>query len=234
MTAETHSNAHGTNLARARADVGPQDASTPCEPVSAHRGSVPDKERERLAATFGAELVKLRKDNRLSQAKLGDLAGLRGDHLGRLERGQRRPTVAAIQALARVLVPEADRTAVEQHLAHAAGYSLREGTARKRQAREHRDRRLALASSEKALRLMRNRIRVAEARGEIVSGTYRSIADSTEQIVARLKAQQAAEPKGIPGYEAMSSRPASRRKADILEWASGNPRLHTPKTTNHA
>lgn len=227
MTTASETVPHGTPL-RARTGVGPYDASTPCASALDHRGSVPDEERERLAASFGAELVKLRKDNRLSQARLGDLAGFRGDHLGRLERGQRRPTVAAIQTLARVLVPAPEREAVEQALAAAAGSSLREGSARKRQARDHRDRRLALTHAENAQRLMRTRIRAAEARGEIVSGSLRSMADKTARIVERLKAEQAALPKGIAGYEPITARPASRRKADILAWAAGNARLNTP------
>ena len=114
---ECHSNrwnADGTDLALACAFVGPYDERTPFPSGDEHRGSVPEGERERLAAGFGAELIRLRKQSSVSQSRLGDLAGLRGDHIGRLERGQRRPTVAAILAVTRILVPEEEREAARK------------------------------------------------------------------------------------------------------------------------
>ncbi|MCZ9884051.1 helix-turn-helix domain-containing protein [Arthrobacter sp. B2a2-09] len=245
------SNAYGTNLARVHAHVGPQDECTPCAPdgpdakrngadlararacvgpqSETHRGSVPDHERQALASGFGAELAKLRSATSFSQARLGDLAGLRGDHIGRLERGQRRPTVAAIIAVSRILVPEAQREATQRRLATLAGTSLREGKARKKQAKENKHRRAAIQSSQRVVRQMQQSIRMKEARGEIVAGNFRSLAERLAEQTERLKAEMVPEAPVIRGYEPRPSRPRSRRKADILAYGRQLLRLNDPE-----
>jgi transcriptional regulator with XRE-family HTH domain len=212
---------NGPDLARARACVGPEDASTPCEP---HWGSVPDSERERLAAGFGAELYRLRQVTGFSQARVGNLAGLRGDHVGRLERGQRRPSVAAVLALCRVLVPKEEREAAQESLAALAGESLRQGAARKKQAKDNKHRRKALAIAQRTAGKMRETIREKEARGELVAGDYRRLAEKLEAEVARLRADQrpeAATIKGRAPHDGRSRRPdkpRSRSMKDIEAW----------------
>lgn len=211
----------GTDLARARTCIGPEVASTPCEP---HWGSVPAEERERLVAGFGAELHRLRQVTGFSQARTGDLAGLRGDHVGRLERGQRRPSVAAILALCRVLVPKEEREVAQEHLAALAGESLREGAARKKQAQDNKHRRKALATAQRTASKMRQTIREKEARGEIVAGDFRRLVEKMEAEVRRLKAEQRPEPAVIKGHIPYMSRPAGRSRAAILAWAESRMR----------
>jgi transcriptional regulator with XRE-family HTH domain len=218
--------AYGADLARARTGVGPYDGCIAFPSDLEHRGSVPDAERERLAAGFGAELIRLRKESAVSQIRLGELAGLRGDHIGRLERGQRRPTVAAILAVSRILVAAGEREAVQQRLAALAGTSLREGTARKKQAKEHRARRKSLAAAENVARQARSMIRAKEMRGELVAGNLRAFADRSEQMVQRIRSEAAIAPEEIPGYRPHTARPASRRKADILAWAESYMRFN--------
>jgi transcriptional regulator with XRE-family HTH domain len=222
MTTEPHSYRNGTDLARAHACVGPEDASIPCEP---HFGSVPDEERERLAGGFGAELHRLRQVTGFSQARTGDLAGLRGDHVGRLERGQRRPSVAAILALCRVLVPKWEREAAQERLAALAGESLREGAARKKQAQDNKHRRKALAIAQRTAAMMRQQIREKEARGVIVAGDYRGLVEKLEGEVKRLKADQRPEPATIKGHAPYRSKPAGRSRAAILAWAESRIRF---------
>ena len=193
---------NGSDLARACACVGPQSACTRCEPFTKHWGSVPDDEREFLAAGFGAELKRLRTAAALSQARLGDLAGFRGDHIGALERGKRRPSVNAVKALCRIIAPEAEREAVETRLATLAGDSLREYGYRKKQAKDNRHRRAALASAETAHRKMKSALRDAERRGEVTSGSLRNIAEMLGQTVDRLRADVAREPAGMQGHHA--------------------------------
>lgn len=223
MTTKQGIHGNGPDLARARTGVGPESASTPCE---SHPGSVPEEERERLAAGFGAELYRLREATGFSQARTGDLAGLRGDHVGRLERGQRRPSVAAILALCRVLVPREDREAAQERLAALAGESLREGAARKKQAKDNKHRRKALAIAQRTAAKMRQNIREKEARGEIVAGDYRSLVEKLEAEVKRLKADQRPEPATIKGHAPYMSRPAGRSKAAILAWAESRMRFN--------
>jgi transcriptional regulator with XRE-family HTH domain len=216
-------NANGADLARARTCVGPESACTPCESVSVHWGSVPDDERDFLMAGFGAELIRLRKAAALSQARLGDLAGLRGDHVGRLERGRRRPTVAAIRALCRILAPGTEREATESRLAVLAGDSLREGAERRKQARDNRHRRAALSAALKAQRTMTSVIRAQESRGEIVAGNLRKMAESLGETLARLRAESVPETgiKGVEGRDARPrrpDRPRSRSMKDLEAW----------------
>lgn len=220
MTAPSDANGNGTDLARAHACVGPEDASTGREP---HWGSVPDSERARLAAGFGAELYRLRQATGFSQTTVGDLAGLRGDHVGRLERGQRRPSVAAIRALCPVLVPLEDMEAAQDRLAALAGESLREGAARKKQAKDNKHRRKAVAIAQRTAANMRKTIREKEARGELVAGDFRRLVEKLEAEVSRLKADQRPEStsKGISRSNGKARRPdmpRGRSMKDIEAW----------------
>jgi transcriptional regulator with XRE-family HTH domain len=225
MTTESHAYAYGPDLARARTCVGPQSASTGSGHESLkHRGTVPDEERERLAASFGAELVRLRNEVGFSQGRLGGLAGLRGDHVGRLERGQRRPSVGAILALTRILVPVDGRESVQERLAALAGTSLREGAARKKQAADNKNRRLALGSARRTSAQMQQTIRAKEARGELVAGDFRRLADKMAAEVDRLRADQRPEGATITGRapsvgrSRRQDRPRSRSMKDIEAW----------------
>lgn len=224
MTTDPSAYRNGSDLARARAGVGPQSARTQSETVLVHRGSVPDEEREHLATGFGTEVQRLRKAAALSQARLGDLAGLRGDHVGRLERGKRRPTVATVKALCRIIVPEGERETAEQRLAGLAGDSLREGAERKKQARDNKHRRAALASTESAHRKMKAALRDAERRGEVTSGSLRALADRLGETVERLRAETPGEPAGIKGVTPRDGRPRrldkprSRSLKDLEAW----------------
>lgn len=230
MSEDPSAHAYGTDLARAYACVGPHSASTVSGQGSLeHRGIVPDEERERLAAGFGAELVRLRNGTGFSQGRLGALAGLRGDHVGRLERGQRRPSVAAILALARILVPADGREAAQERLAALAGTSLREGAARKKQAADNKNRRLALASARRTSSQMQQTIRAKEARGELVAGDYRRLADRMAAEVGRLQAEVKPDAPTISGHAPYRAKPASRRKADILAWAESRMRFMDPE-----
>jgi transcriptional regulator with XRE-family HTH domain len=215
---------NGADLARAHACVGPQSACTRCESELVHRGSVPDEEREFLAAGFGAELRRLRKAAALSQARVGDLAGLRGDHVGRLERGKRRPTVAAIKTLCRIIVPEEEREATETRLAKLCGDSLREGAERKKQARDNKHRRASLASLMRTHRTIKGALLAAERRGEVTSGSLRNLAEMLGETVARLRSETTPDPSGINGVTARESRPRrldkprSRSLKDLEAW----------------
>jgi transcriptional regulator with XRE-family HTH domain len=226
MTTEPHPYANGTHLARARTGVGPYNGCTPFPSDLEHRGSVPAAERERLAGSFGAELIRLRKESAVSQVRLGELAGRRGDHIGRLERGQRRPTVAAILAVSRILVATGEREVVQQRLAALAGESIREGTAPKKQAREHRDRPKSLAAAGNTARNMRSIIRAKEMRGELVAGNLRSMAEKSERMVTRLREETRTAPEQIEDHRPHTARPASRRKEDILAWAESYVRFN--------
>lgn len=165
-------------------------------------GDVSDDERERLARDFGSHLRALRNASALTQARLGGLAGIRGDHIGRLERGQRRPTVDAIKTLVRVLVPKAKREAVEQALAHGAGESLREGQERKKRAAENKHRKAALAELEETARKARREVARMQARGLPVHPVLLGLAKS-DVVSERLRADLKPEPDlpGITGYQ---------------------------------
>ena len=211
---------HGANPERARVRIGPSGASVP----SKHSGSVPEDERRRLEP-FGAELRSRRMAAGLSQRRLGELAGLRGDHIGRLERVQRRPTVGAIKALARILAEEAGREELEQRLARLAGDSLREGAERRKQRAENRNRRLAAHSLQESHRKLRTAIRRQEAAGQVVSGSLRRMEQQTSHLLERVKGQSQPDPEPIRGYPAADERPRSGRltKAEVLAWARARP-----------
>lgn len=216
MTGRQVSGSHGANLGRARVRVGPSDAYLPSE----HAGGVPEAERHRLEP-FGNELRSLRMATGLSQQRLGELAGLRGDHIGRLERAQRRPTVGAIKALARILAEEAGREELERRLARLAGDSLREGAERRKQRAENRNRRLAVHSLQESHRKLRVAIRRQEAAGQIVSGSLRRVEQQTAELLERFKGQSQPDPEPISGYPAADERPRRGRltKPEVLAWA---------------
>lgn len=189
-----------------------------------HWGSVPDDEREFLAGGFGAELKRLRASAALSQARCGDLAGVRGDHIGRLERGQRRPTANVIQVLSRILASETAQEATQTRLTALAGTSLREGAVRKKQAKDNKNRRKALASSVKAQRTLKSIIRAKEARGEVVAGNVRNLADKLGDTVDRLRSEGTPaigaprDTKSLKNRGRRVDRPKSLRMKDIEAW----------------
>ena len=190
------------------------------DPAAEHPGSVPEEERRRLEP-FGKELRALRKESGLSQQKLGELAGLRGDHVGRLERAQRRPSVGAIKALVRVLAAEPAREELEQRLAGLAGDSLREGAERKKQRRENRHRRLAVGSIQSIQRKLQTAIRQQEANGQIVSGTLRRQVELNTKVLERLNATAKPDPEPIKDHSPIDDplRRARMTKAELLAWA---------------
>lgn len=196
--------------------LGEQRACAPVRPrtiaTTRSNGEVGAEERQRLAAGFGADLRKMRKANKLTQEKLGDLAGLRGDSLGRLERGQRRPTVDVIKSLVRVLVSKDEREAVEQALAASAGESLREGNERKKRAKENKHRKVALAKMEETARKARRQIAMLEARGLPVSPILRRATDTA--VIDRLRADLAPVPEddGISGHRGQDAPKQAFRK----------------------
>jgi hypothetical protein len=144
--------------------------------------------------------------------------------VGRLERGQRRPSVAAVLALCRVLVPKEEWESAQERLAALAGESLREGAARKKQAKDNKHRRKAVVIAQRTAGKMRKTIREKEARGELVAGDFRRLAEKMEAEAARLKADQRPEPATIKGRAASDGRsrrpdkPRSRSMKDIRAW----------------
>lgn len=207
--------AHGANAA-AHTRIGPRlDGNTDT------RGLVSDEERARLQP-FGTSVRTMRKDARLTQEQLGKLAGIGTTHISRLEQGRRRPSVDAIQALARVLAPEGTTEVVEQRLARLAGDSLRTGAARKKRQRNNKHRRHALQTMERAQRTLK-RLADGNARFD-VSG----LLNSGEEITARMRAEVEAEPAGIRGVIPADERarqarhgygrPKSRSLKDIQAW----------------
>ena len=102
-------------------------------------------ERERLAATLGAELRALRAEHGLSVARLAERAGAHPTTVARLETGERRPRPSMLASIAYGLDPDrADE--ITSRLVAAAGPSLRpdtEGSIRRRARRMARARRAA-------------------------------------------------------------------------------------------
>lgn len=93
-----------------------------------------DENTRATTAGFGVALKNLREDRRLSQEKIGRLAGLNRSFVSRLESGDRTPNLRTVERLADAL----DITAVERcRLIIAAGFvptefpafALRLGTA---------------------------------------------------------------------------------------------------------
>ncbi|MFE5837225.1 helix-turn-helix domain-containing protein [Arthrobacter sp. NPDC056493] len=178
------------------------------------RGLVDDVEREHLATGYGAKVRQLRKGAGLTQAQLGQLAGIGVTHISRLEQGRRRPSVDATKALARVLSPVLDPTALEQRLAGLAGESLREGAARRKRRQENKHRREAADLIGKQIKRVRRQIAVAESRGLPVSETMRALAGSS--LPERLAPVQ--DDPGIEGYEPVrSARDRSEEIRDLIK-----------------
>lgn len=141
-TPDNNNAPYGTNTKSARARVGHQNGQTPSEQSRTPRltgspGEVIGDERKFLADGFGAQLKQLRTTTKLNQRETAGMAGISQVYLSRLERGHRRPTIDAVEALASVLAPD-DQDTVKEHLARLAGDSLRESANRRRKRRESR------------------------------------------------------------------------------------------------
>lgn len=122
-------------------------------------------------------------------------------------------------------MPKEEREAAQERLAALAGESLREGTVRKKQAKDNKHRRKALAIAQRTAGRMRQTIREKEARGEIVAGDFRRLVEKLEAEVGRLKAEQRPEPATIKGHTPYMSKPAGRSRAAILAWAESRMRF---------
>ena len=165
------------------------------------RGVVPEAEVQFLSEGFGAYLRATRREAGLTQERAAKLSGLTKSHLSKLERGNRRPAVPAIKALARVLAPAGEVEAMEQRLAGLAGDSLREGANRRKLEADNRGRREAVADLERHATRLRNRIRRQEAAGEVVDGTKRNLAEQMARTAGKLKAAPEQKPETIAGFE---------------------------------
>lgn len=165
------------------------------------RGVVPEAEVQFLAEGFGAYLRATRKEVGLTQERASQLSGLTVSHLSKLERGNRRPGVPAIKALARILAPADEVTAMEQRLAGLAGDSLREGANRRKLEADNRGRREAVADLERHATRLRNRFRRQEAAGQIVNGQARNLAEQMARTADKLKAIPEQKPEAIAGFE---------------------------------
>lgn len=219
---------NGSDAFRARAHVGLGNDANGSETVrnavlngnTDTRGLVGDEERERLATGFGAKLREMRKASGLSQARLGELAGIGVTHLSRLEQGRRRPSVDAIKALARIICGKAGPEAAEQKLAALAGDSLREGAARRKRQRDNKHRRAAAAVLSKTTRQLRKHIADQERLGLAVPESMRRLVDSG--IAERL--EESTDEPGIKGVRARDARrprfdrPRSRSLKDLRAW----------------
>lgn len=210
--------AHGVNLPGAHRRVGPRlDGNTDT------RGLVDEAERERLQP-FGTDVRAMRKAAGLTQEQLGKLAGIGTTHISRLEQGRRRPSVDAIQALARIIAPEGTADAVEQRLARLAGDSLRTGAARRKRQRDNKHRIAALREMERANRKLKSMM-AGRTSGLDLSG----LLDSGEDLAAGMRAELEAEPTGIRGVIPRDEqarrnrygygRPRSLSMKDIEAWS---------------
>lgn len=169
----------------------------------------------------------MRKAAGLTQERLGKLAGIGTTHISRLEQGRRRPSVDAIQALARVLVVDGTTEAAEQRLARLAGDSLRTGAARRKRQRDNKHRLAALREMERSNRKLKS-IMTGRANGPDVSG----LLESGEQLAAIMRAELDAEPAGIRGVVPVDERarrnrygyprPRSRSMKDLRAWLDEN------------
>lgn len=164
------------------------------------RGLVKGDERERLAAGFGMELQRTREASGLTIPRTADLAGVGDRHLRYLEAGERRPSVDAIKALARVLAPASRRDWLEKRLAAAAGDSIREGNQRKKRREENSQRREAVQDLSKHHRKVTRMIAEAERAGRPVPEALRRLATSPA-ITDRINDQIVADEPGIRGVE---------------------------------
>jgi transcriptional regulator with XRE-family HTH domain len=209
-------NAHGVHSPRAHAPVGSRlDGNTDT------RGLVSDEERVRLQP-FGSNVRTLRKEAGLTQEQLGKLAGIGTTHISRLEQGRRRPSVDAIQALARVLARDGTTEAVEQRLARLAGDSLRTGAARRKRQRNNKHRLAALREMERANRKLKG------VTGRIGGRDLSRLLEAMEQQTSIVRAETQQEPARIRGIVTMDDlgrrrrngygRPRSLSMKDIEAW----------------
>lgn len=77
---------------------------------------------EAINTAFAAELRRLRKQRRLSQTELANLAEIGQSHVSYLERGERMPTLGLFMRLCQVLdVPFEDMIVEVAHRAEALG-----------------------------------------------------------------------------------------------------------------
>jgi transcriptional regulator with XRE-family HTH domain len=83
---------------------------------------LPVAERERLAAGFGARVRALRAEHGWSQERLAEVIGCDRRTVGRLERGEHRPTRQQCAWIARAFTPvEADPLVLDVELLNLAG-----------------------------------------------------------------------------------------------------------------
>ncbi|MGJ9371816.1 hypothetical protein [Nesterenkonia sp. CF4.4] len=111
-----------------------------------------------------------------------------------------------------MIAPAGEQEAVTDRLATLAGASLREGATRRRWAKDNKQRRSALRSAQDTARQMRNKIRLMEARGQIVPGNVRKMADLMEATVSKLQVEIADQPAGIPGHTPIDAVPEKLRR----------------------
>jgi len=186
------------------------------------RGLVDAAERERLQP-FGTEVRAMRKAAGLTQEQLGKLAGIGTTHISRLEQGRRRPSVDAIQALARIIAPEGTAEAVEQRLARLAGDSLRTGAARRKRQRSNKHRLAALREMERSNRKLKGMT------GRIGGRDLSGLLEAMEQQTSIMRAEIQQEPAGIRGIVPRDDlgrrrrngygRPRSLSMKDIEAWS---------------
>lgn len=149
------------------------------------RGRTEGEERARLAAGVGAELRRLRRDRGLTQARLGDLAGIGRWHVSHLELGKRRPSVDALAALARVLGSPLAHESLLDRLADLTGDSLRTTAPRKRRRPLNKHRLAAVAQLEQQTAWARREVGRREGLGIAVPEHVRKLADGTAAEQAR-------------------------------------------------
>lgn len=161
------------------------------------RGHVTGAEHEHLAKGFGYALRFMREESGMTLQQVGELAGVGCPHLSRLERGERRPSVDLIKAVARVFAPEGPlRDALESRLAGLAGDSLREGAQRKKRRENAKARRQGRALFLQQVRKTRKHIAQLEAAGRPVPEVLRKLADS--EVVDRIAGPEPKPEPGIP------------------------------------
>lgn len=132
-------------------------------------GPLPVAERERLAAGFGARVRALRGERGWSQERLAEVVGCDRRTVGRLERGEHRPTRQQIAWLARAFTPAGvDPLVLDVELLNLAGAPRRK---RRRGSRSGlytlpSEMGAVLAEAERLrLQLQRARVRASRARG---------------------------------------------------------------------
>jgi transcriptional regulator with XRE-family HTH domain len=184
---------------RAPARVGHKNDEAPSEPFrSPHLigspGEVTGDERTFLANGFGAHLKQLRLTRKLTQQETAGMSGISQMYLSRLERGHRRPTIDAVEALASILAPD-DHETVRDHLAELAGDSLRESAQRRR---KRRDSRASLRWIERLKRENdRNQGRVERLRAAGVTGMANQLEDLISEIHRQIQEREPREREAL-------------------------------------